>query len=202
MRKKKKNDLTPAQRLALDFIEKRNRAKDGKDVLEDSIKKMKDRLQEKQKQRKEAEKELKRLQDNKKILIALAGIPTDEEDRPNRVKAIDAFFNLLNLIPTKTDDEDKSFNTLYNRVRPITFLFDYVREASRYDENTKQVVIDGRKLYGLVKARVEEQDRLMKKAQEDFDEMARNGGVLEEDSAEEENVPSDEGHGNAEKPGE
>lgn len=202
MRKKKKNDLTPAQRLALDYIEKRNRAKDGKEVLEDSIKKMKDKLQEKQKQRKEAEKELKRLQDNKKILIALAGIPTDEEDRPNRVKAIDAFFNLLNLIPTKTDDEDKSFNTLYNRVRPITFLFDYVREASRYDENTKQVVIDGRKLYGLVKARVEEQDRLMKKAQEDFDEMARNGGVLEEDSAEEENVPSDEGHGNAEKPGE
>ena len=202
MRKKKKDDLTPAQRLALDFIEKRNRAKDGKEVLEDSIKKMKDRLQEKQKQRKEAEKELKRLQDNKKILIALAGIPTDEEDRPNRVKAIDAFFDLLNLVPTKTDDEDKSFNSLYNRVRPITFLFGYVRDASRYDENTKQVVIDGRKLYGLVKARVEEQDRLMKKAQEDFDEMARNGGVLEEEPAEEENVQSDEGNGNAEKPGE
>ena len=202
MRKKKKNELTPAQRLALDYIEKRNRAKDGKEVLEDSIKKMKDRLQEKQKQRKEAEKELKRLQDNKKILIALAGIPTDEEDRPNRVKAIDAFFDLLNVVPTKTDDEDKSFNSLYNRVRPITLLFGYVKDASRYDENTKQVVIDGRKLYGLVKARVEEQDRLMKKAQEDFDEMARNGGGLEEDSAEEENVPSDEGNGNAEKPGE
>lgn len=195
MRKKKKNELTPAQRLALDYIEKRNRAEDGKEVLEDSIKKMKERLQEKQKQRKEAEKELKRLQDNKKILIALAGIPTDEEDRPNRVKAIDAFFDLLNLIPTKTDDEDKSFNSLYNRVRPITFLFQYVRDASRYDENTKQVVIDGRKLYNLVKARVEEQNRLMKKAQEDFDEMARNGGVLEKDSAEEENVPSDEGNG-------
>ena len=201
MRKKKKNDLTPAQRLALDFIEKRNRAKDGKDVLEDSIKKMKERLQEKQKQRKEAEKELKRLQDNRKVLIALAGIPTDEEDRPNRVKAIDAFFNLLNLVPTKTDDEDKSFNSLYNRVRPITLLFGYVRDASRYDENTKQVVIDGRKLYNLVKARVEEQGRLMKKAQDEFDEMAKNGGVVEEDSAEEENVPS-EGNGNAEKTGE
>ena len=201
MRKKKKNELTPAQRLALDYIEKRNRAEDGKEVLEDSIKKMKDKLLEKQKQRKEAEKELKRLQDNKKILIALAGIPTDEEDRPNRVKAIDAFFNLLNLIPTKTDDEDKSFNTLYNRVRPITLLFGYVREASRYDENTKQVVIDGRKLYNLVKARVAEQDRLMQKAQDEFDEMAKNGGVVEEDSAEEENVPS-EGNGNAEKTGE
>ena len=199
MKKKKKNDLTPAQRLALDFIEKRNRAKDGKEVLEDSIKKMKDRLQEKQKQRKEAEKELKRLQDNRKVLIALAGIPTDEEDRPNRVKAIDAFFNLLNLVPTKTDDEDKSFNSLYNRVRPITLLFGYVRDASRYDENTKQVVIDGRKLYGLVKARVAEQDRLMQKAQDEFDEMAKNGGVVEEDSAEEENVPSDEGNGNVEK---
>ena len=199
MKKKKKNDLTPAQRLALDFIEKRNRAKDGKEVLEDSIKKMKDRLQEKQKQRKEAEKELKRLQDNRKVLIALAGIPTDEEDRPNRVKAIDAFFNLLNLVPTKTDDEDKSFNSLYNRVRPITLLFGYVRDASRYDENTKQVVIDGRKLYNLVKARVAEQDRLMQKAQDEFDEMAKNGGVVEEDSAEEENVPSDEGNGNVEK---
>ena len=199
MRKKKKNELTPAQRLALDYIEKRNRAKDGKEVLEDSIKKMKDRLQEKQKQRKEAEKELKRLQDNKKILIALAGIPTDEEDRPNRVKAIDAFFDLLNLVPTKTDDEDKSFNSLYNRVRPITLLFGYVRDASRYDENTKQVVIDGRKLYNLVKARVAEQDRLMQKAQDEFDEMAKNGGVVEEDSAEEENVPSDEGNGNVEK---
>lgn len=197
MKKKKKNDLTPAQRLALDYIEKRNRAKDGKDVLEDSIKKMKERLQEKQKQRKEAEKELKRLQDNKKILIALAGIPTDEEDRPNRVKAIDAFFNLLNLIPTKTDDEDKSFNTLYNRVRPITFLFDYVREASRYDENNKQVVIDGRKLYGLVKARVEEQDRLMEKAQDDFKKLENTGGVVQDDSAEP--VPPADGNGNGEQ---
>ena len=197
MKKKKKNDLTPAQRLALDYIEKRNRAKDGKDVLEDSIKKMKERLQEKQKQRKEAEKELKRLQDNKKILIALAGIPTDEEDRPNRVKAIDAFFDLLNLIPTKTDDEDKSFNSLYNRVRPITFLFGYVRDASRYDENNKQVVIDGRKLYGLVKARVEEQDRLMEKAQDDFKKLENTGGVVQDDSAEP--VPPADGNGNGEQ---
>ena len=197
MKKKKKNDLTPAQRLALDFIEKRNRAKDGKDVLEDSIKKMKDRLQEKQKQRKEAEKELKRLQDNKKILIALAGIPTDEEDRPNRVKAIDTFFDLLNLIPTKTDDEDKSFNSLYNRVRPITLLFGYVKDASRYDENNKQVVIDGRKLYGLVKARVEEQDRLMEKAQDDFKKLENTGGVVQDDSAEP--VPPADGNGNGEQ---
>lgn len=197
MRKKKRNELTPAQRLALDYIEKRNRAKDGKDVLEDSIKKMKDRLQEKQKQRKEAEKELKRLQDNKKILIALAGIPTDEEDRPNRVKAIDAFFDLLNLVPTKTDDEDKSFNSLYNRVRPITLLFQYVKDASRYDENNKQVVIDGRKLYGLVKARVEEQDRLMEKAQDDFKKLENTGGVVQDDSAEP--VPPADGNGNGEQ---
>ena len=195
-----RKDLTPAQRRALDYILKRNRMQKGKEALEKSIGKMKGKLQEKEKQCKEAEKELKRLQDNKKILIALAGIPTEEEDRPNRVKAIDAFFNLLNLIPTKTDDEDKSFNSLYNRVRPITLLFGYVRDASRYDENTKQVVIDGRKLYGLVKARVAEQDRLMKKAQDDFDELDKNGGVVQDNSAEP--VPPADGNGNAEKPGE
>lgn len=192
-----RKDLTPAQIRALDYIQKRNRMQKGKEALEKSIGKMKGKLQEKEKQCKEAEKELKRLQDNKKILIALAGIPTEEEDRPNRVKAIDAFFNLLNLIPTKTDDEDKSFNSLYNRVRPITLLFGYVRDASRYDENTKQVVIDGRKLYGLVKARVAEQDRLMKKAQDDFDELDKNGGVVQDNSAEP--VPPADGNGNGEQ---
>ena len=192
-----RKDLTPAQRRALDYIQKRKRMQKGKEALEKSIGKMKGKLQAKEKQRKEAEMELKKLQDNKKILIALAGLPGEEEDRPNRVKAIDAFFDLLNLIPTKTDDEDKSFNSLYNRVRPITLLFGYVKDASCYDENAKQVVIDGRRLYNLVKARVAEQDRLMEKAQDDFKKLENTGGVIQDDSAEP--VPPADGNGNGEQ---
>ena len=197
-----KQVLTPAQKSALDFIKRRKRMQDGKKALEKSIGKMKNKLLAKEKQCKEAEEELKKLEDNKKILIALAGLPSEEEDRPKRTKAIDAFFDLLNLIPTKTDDEDKSFNSLYNRVRPITLLFGYVKEASRYDENAKQVVIDGRKLYSLVKARVEEQDRLMQKAQDAFDLLEKNGVVVQDDSAKEEPVPPADGNGDGDQVGE
>lgn len=152
----------------LEFLQARQQAKDEKEAEAGALKKMKEALKRKEKRLEDAKKNLKKYEDEEKFILQVAGIPTDDEDRPNRSKAIEAFFDVLNHCRFKDSSEYKSFSAMYNQVRPVTLLFDYVREATRYDESTRQIVIDCPALYGMIKERLDAQAKMKKDVADKF----------------------------------
>ena len=123
-------------------------------------------------EKKEAEAKLKKFDKQEEIILGLAAIPTAAEDRPNRIKAIDAFFNVLNLFNKSDASGEKKFSELYNAVHPVTLLFGYVAEAAKYDAERKQVVIDEALLFRRVQERLAEQERLKAEAEKTLKAMA------------------------------
>jgi hypothetical protein len=123
-------------------------------------------------EKKEAEAKLKKFDKQEEIILGLAAIPTAAEDRPNRIKAIDSYFNLLNLFNKSDASGEKKFSELYNSIHPVTLLFGYVAEASKYDAERKQVVIDEALLFRRVQDRLAEQERLKAEAEETLKAMA------------------------------
>ena len=68
---------------------------------------------------------------------------------------------------------DLPFSALYNQIRPVSLLFDFVAENTFYDKNSKCICIDGVRLYKMVVARIEEQNRLKADAKRVFDKMEK-----------------------------
>ena len=164
--------LNSAQKLALEHltgkIDTRRKIKRIKYQLET----VEWRREQSNKKLENAKKELKKYENNEAIILQMAGIPTKAVDRKNRIQAINRYFDLLNLL-ADGDVGGKPFSALYNQIRPVTLLFDYVAECAFYDKESRCICINGKQLYLLVKARIEEQNRLKSAAEKAFAEMEK-----------------------------
>ena len=117
--------LNSAQKLALEHLK-------GKIDTRRKIKRIKYQLEtvewrreQSNKKLENAKKELKKYENNEAIILQMAGIPTKAVDRKNRIQAINRYFDLLNLL-ADGDVGGKPFSALYNQIRPVTLLSDYV----------------------------------------------------------------------------
>ena len=166
--------LPPAQKAAMLHIK-------GKIKAKRQIRKMKYKLDHEEwqydqsrKKLEEADKELKKYKNNEKIILQLAGVPTPAQDKYNRHHAIESYFALLNLLENgRVGPKKLPFSALYNQVRPITKLFEFVAKSAFYDEKSYCICIDGAKLYWLVIERLKEQHRLRKEAEHVFEQMEK-----------------------------
>lgn len=167
--------LSPAKQKALQFIyEKQNIEKEKKEA-DYQLQKIKREKFISDKKLSNAKKEYQRYDNAESVILKLAGIPSTAEDRPNRIHAIETLFELLNLLGNgKVGFEKKlPFSALYNQVKPITLLFDYVKQSASYNAETKKIEIDGRTLYSLVMTRIAEQKRLIANAEAVFAELEK-----------------------------
>ena len=167
--------LSPAKQSALRFIyEKQNIEKEKKEA-DSQLQKIKREKSISDKKLANAKNVLKKYENNESIILALAGIPSTADDRPNRIHAIETLFELLNLLGNgKVGFEKKlPFSALYNQVKPIMLLFDYVKQSASYNAETKKIEIDGRTLYSLVMTRIAEQKRLIANAEAVFAELEK-----------------------------
>lgn len=164
--------LPPAQKDAMqhirDIINKKRRIKRLKYKL-DTDKWKKD---ESQKKLEQANRELRKFKDAENIVLQLAGLPTKAQDRRNRIQAINRYFDILNVLGDGKVG-DLPFSALYNQIRPVSLLFDFVAENTFYDKNSKCICIDGVRLYRQVLARIEEQNRLKADAKRVFERMEK-----------------------------
>lgn len=188
--------MDKGQKLALALVYKRQAAAKSQAKAKAELERMREEKRLAEKQKREAEKELKKLEDTEKVIIALAGIPTPDEDRANRVKAIDAYFDLLNLVPYEEKDKDgqmvkKPFSALYNKVRPVTKLFEFVRAAAFYGSNRNIIGIDVHNLRGMIEKRLEEQDALKEEARKKLEALGQDV-LLKEDTKEDAGEEVDE----------
>lgn len=164
--------MSKAEKAALRFIQNKKNLQQKKDALERGMKELEAKKKQLRQEKKEAEAKLKKFDKQEEIILGLAAIPTAAEDRPNRIKAIDAFFNVLNLFNKSDASGEKKFSELYNAVHPVTLLFGYVAEAAKYDAERKQVVIDEALLFRRVRDRLAEQERLKAEAEATLQAMA------------------------------
>ena len=164
--------LSPAKQKALNFIYKKNDAKREKQIADQQYQETLRAKRESDQKLAQARKDYSHYDDVEKIILQLAGIPSVADDRPNRVHAIETLFDVLNLLGNGKVGS-LPFSALYNQIRPVTLLFDYVRESAFYDEKNKNICIDGRLLYKRVLARIAEQKRLKAQASAVFAEMAK-----------------------------
>ena len=164
--------MSKAEKAALRFIQNKKSLQQKKDALERGMKELEAKKKQLRQEKKEAEAKLKKFDKQEEIILGLAAIPTAAEDRPNRIKAIDSYFNLLNLFNKSDASGEKKFSELYNAVHPVTLLFGYVAEAAKYDAERKQVVIDEALLFRRVRDRLTEQERLKAEAEETLKAMA------------------------------
>ena len=164
--------MSKAENAALRFIQNKKSLQQKKDALERGMKELEAKKRQLRQEKKEAEAKLKKFDKQEEIILGLAAIPTAAEDRPNRIKAIDSYFNLLNLFNKSDASGEKKFSELYNAVHPVTLLFGYVAEAAKYDAERKQVVIDEALLFRRVRDRLAEQERLKAEAEATLKAMA------------------------------
>ena len=164
--------MSKAEKAALRFIQNKKTLQQKKDALERGMKELEAKKKQLRQEKKEAEAKLKKFDKQEEIILGLAAIPTAAEDRPNRIKAIDAFFNVLNLFDASKVSDGKKFSELYNAIHPVTLLFDYVKRCTHYDAEKNKVVVDGDELFLLVKQRLEEQERLKTEAEKTLKAMA------------------------------
>ena len=164
--------MSKAEKAALRFIQNKKSLQQKKDALERGMKELEAKKRQLRQEKKEAEAKLKKFDKQEEIVLGLAAIPTAAEDRPNRIKAIDSYFNLLNLFNKSDASGEKKFSELYNAVHPVTLLFGYVAEAAKYDVERHQVVIDEALLFRRVRDRLAEQERLKAEAEATLQAMA------------------------------
>ena len=164
--------MSKAEKAALRFIQNKKTLQQKKDALERGMKELEAKKKQLRQEKKEAEAKLKKFDKQEEIILGLAAIPTAAEDRPNRIKAIDAFFNVLNLFNKSDASGEKKFSEMYNSIHPVTLLFGYVAESAKYDAERKQVVIDEALLFRRVRDRLAEQERLKAEAEETLKAMA------------------------------
>ena len=119
-----------------------------------------------------ANRELRKYKDAEDVVLQLAGLPTKAQDRRNRIQAINRYFDILNVLGDGKVG-GLPFSALYNQIRPVSLLFDFVAENTFYDKNSKCICIDGVRLYRQVLARIEEQNRLKADAKRVFEEMEK-----------------------------
>ena len=166
-------DAQKRQQEILDFLQEMNSARDEKAAGEEALASMRKALRRREKRQKELEANLKRCEDREALILRMAEIPTDAEDRPNRTHAIEAYFDLLNLCRFKKSDGFKTFSEMYNQVRPISKLFEFVAASARYDETARHIIIDCPQLYGLIRRHLDEQEALKKQLREELDRMEK-----------------------------
>lgn len=171
--------MSKAEKAALRYIQNKKSLQQKKDELEKTMKELEAKKRQVRQEKKEAEQKLKKFDKREEVILALAAIPTSAEDRPNRIKAIDHYFDLLNLFDTSGASGEKRFSEMYNAVHPVTLLFDYVRKCTHYDAEKNKVVLDGNELFLLVEQRLEEQNRLKAEAEVTLKEMAKEKGLKE-----------------------
>ena len=167
------DSLSLAKQSALRFIYEKQRIENEKKDADYQLQKIKREKIISDKKLANAKHLLKTYENNENVILALAGIPSVAEDRPNRIHAIELLFDLLNLLGNGKVGK-LPFSALYNQIRPVTLLFDYVRESSFYDEKNKNICIDGRLLYKRVVGRIKEQKALKANAEAVFAEMESN----------------------------
>ena len=164
--------MTKAEKAALRFIQNKKSLQQKKDALEKVMKDLETKKKQLRQEKKEAEAKLKKFDRQEEIVLGLAAIPTVAEDRSNRIKAIDHYFDLLNLFDASGASGEKKFSEMYNAIHPVTLLFGYVAEAAKYDAERKQVVIDEALLFRRVRDRLAEQERLKTEAEKTLKAMA------------------------------
>lgn len=164
--------LSPAKQKALNFIYKKNKAQREKEFADQQYQEVMRAKRESDQKLAQAKKTYSHYENAEKIILQLAGIPSVADDRPNRAHAIETLFDVLNLLGNGKVGT-LPFSALYNQIRPVTLLFDYVRESAFYDEKNKNICIDGRLLYKRVMARIAEQKRLKAQASAVFAEMEK-----------------------------
>ena len=164
--------LNSAQKMAVEHIKGKIETKRKIRKLKYNLETFKWRWGQSNKKLENAKKELNKYENNEAIILQMAGIPTKAADRKNRIQAINRYFDLLNLL-ADGDVGGKPFSALYNQIRPVTLLFDYVAECAFYDKKSRCICINGKRLYLLVKARIEEQNRLKSAAEAAFAEMEK-----------------------------
>ena len=164
--------LPPAQKDAMqhirNIINKKRRIKRLKYKLDTD----KWKRNQSQKNLEKANRELRKYKDAEDVVLQLAGLPTKAQDRRNRIQAINRYFDILNVLGDGKVG-DLPFSALYNQIRPVSLLFDFVAENTFYDKNSKCICIDGVRLYKRVLARIEEQNRLKADAKRVFEWMEK-----------------------------
>lgn len=168
--------LPAGQRDALAYLYWKRGVTDTRTEVAKQIEQLDLQRKKLERERREADERLSKSVDTEKIIIAMAGLPTPEENNKNRLRAIDAYFDLLNMFKSSDEQQTqhgkkRTFAELYNKVAPVEKLFEYVRQSASYDDGQKALRIDGRKLYSLVKSRLKEQEDLKRKAQAEFDRL-------------------------------
>lgn len=122
------SEILKAMENALKFRNARDKIKQSIEDADTSISKLKSLIAEKQAQKKKAKKNLKKYQNEEKLISAIAGIPSPETERKNRpYYATKGFFDLLNTFDLKGE---KKFFEMYNSLKDTKALVRIVLEST------------------------------------------------------------------------
>lgn len=118
---------------------------------------------------------------NDDILLALAGLEKEKDEKAYKEAAADCLFALLAKIRKSSDDKEQVANDKANKkptlqemivaLNPATMLFPILEDVAEYDENTKVLSIDCKNLYTQLGKRIEKQTELLAKAKTTYEEL-------------------------------
>lgn len=168
----------------------RRKREEAKQRLEDKKKKeaeAKEAAKKATEDRKKAEKKNKAVEDEREVLIKLAGIKNESKSSRGYFSS-QGFFDLLNMFDT--GKEDRPFKKRYSSLNSIEKIAIAVSESTVYDEEKDVVVINGKMLREKVDTLLQEKEDAITAAKELLDaEWAK---ILDEETLEVEELAINE----------
>ena len=176
--KKGKEVLTDAQKAAKAFLKAKAKAVREKAVAQKEVDDLKELRTKRQKKLREAEQALESFK-NDDILLALAGLEKEKDEKAYKEAAAECLFALLAKIH-KSDDKEQvndkanekpSLQEQIQKLNPSVKLFEILKEVAAYDEKTKRLSIDVIEFYTQIGDRIKEQNKLIEKAKTTYKEL-------------------------------
>ena len=175
-----------AQKAAKAFLKAKAKAVREKAAAQKEVDDLKELRTKRQKKLREAEQALESFK-NDDILLALAGLEKEKDEKAYKEAAAECLFKLLAKIRKSGDDQnqkneqnvDEKTNkkpTLQEMVvalNPAILLFPILEEVADYNEDTKQLTIDCKNLYRKLAERLAEQKKLLDDAKATYAELEK-----------------------------
>lgn len=117
--------------------------------------------------RKKAEKKNKEVENERDVLMKLAGIKNESKSSRGHYSS-QGFFDLLNMFDN--GNEDRPFEKKYNSLKSTEKIAKAVREATTYDEENDMVCINGKALREKVDSLLQEREDAIAAAKKLLDE--------------------------------
>lgn len=117
--------------------------------------------------RKKAEKKNKEVEDEREVLMKLAGIKNESKSSRGHYSS-QGFFDLLNMFDN--GNEDRLFEKKYNSLKSTEKIAKAVRESVTYDKDRDMVCINGKMLREMVDSLLQEKENAITAAKELLDQ--------------------------------